>query len=384
MRIAMVNYVAGGHHVVYARDIVRALLHEGHQVVAVGPPEWAHAFSEGASGISIDLPMIAPGWRRRNSQFRDFVAQCFEACVAEAVDIVHLMYLDGFIEAVARVGLPRQMPVVATLHWYPFLGASLRVPRQWLKAWYSLKGLSWLDRHGMHLVVHSEMAARQLRLAGVANVTSLQYPYSGAMPRATAAVRLHVRDGLGLRDGDHLLLCFGGTRSDKGVDLAIASLARAGPHYRLLVAGAPHHFDHAALHSLASQHGVADRVILRLEHVPEQDIPGLFAAADAIVLPYRPVFTGQSGPLVMAAALGRPVIASDVPVLAETVQRFRLGSLFRTGDADDLARVLQAGLPRTAEASTAALASAASPDRFTTDMLGVYEQSHQAPKATTA
>jgi len=381
MRVAMVNFAAGGHHVVYERDIAETLRRSGHEAFAVGPLEWTSALAAVATPVRVDLPPIARRWRRRNAQFKQFISACFAACATAGVDVIHLMYLDGFIEAVARAGLPQRVAVVGTLHWYPFLGMSMRRPRQWIKSWYTRSGLAWLARRGMHLVVHSEHAARYLRSRGVLQVTALHYPNSGDMRAAPPEVRGQVRAELGVGAGEYLLLCFGGTRFDKGVDLAIEALSEASPNCRLLVAGEPHHFDAASLRSLTARHRVEDRVLLRLEHIRNEAIPGLFAAADVVLLPYRPMFTGQSGPLVMAAALGRPVIAADVPVLTETLTRFGLGHLFRAGDAHDLARALRAAPPELSPAASRSLAEAADPKRFAGAMLGVYGQACSASKA---
>ena len=144
MRVAMVNFAAGGHHVVYAKDIAEALRGSGHEAFAVGPLEWISALAAVATPVRVDLPPIANRWRQRNAQFKQFISACFTACTTAGADVIHLMYLDGFIEAVARAGLPTRAAVVGTLHWYPFLGTSMRRPRQWIKSWYTRSGLAWL------------------------------------------------------------------------------------------------------------------------------------------------------------------------------------------------------------------------------------------------
>jgi glycosyltransferase involved in cell wall biosynthesis len=58
-----------------------------------------------------------------------------------------------------------------------------------------------------------------------------------------------------------------------------------------------------------------ERVVLRLERIPEQDLAGLLAAADAVVLPFRRVTT--SGSAMLALSHGRPLIVPDLPALAD-------------------------------------------------------------------
>ena len=169
-------------------------------------------------------------------------------------------------------------------------------------------------------------------------------------------------------------MCFGGTRHDKGVDLAIAALAGTAPDIQLLVAGLEQDFDRHALLALARQHGVSERLVLHLGHVPAADVAPIFAAADALLLPYRPVFTGQSGPLTIAGALGVPVIAADVPVLAETVVGHGLGGTFKAGSVRALQAVLRSEWPRADAAAQRRFAAACDPQRFAACNVEIYEQ----------
>ncbi len=65
-----------------------------------------------------------------------------------------------------------------------------------------------------------------------------------------------------------------------------------------------------------------------------RDTQPFYAAADCIVLPSY--HEGMSNVLLEAAAMGRPVIASDIPGCRETVEDGVSGFLCRVGDAHDL------------------------------------------------
>jgi glycosyltransferase involved in cell wall biosynthesis len=69
--------------------------------------------------------------------------------------------------------------------------------------------------------------------------------------------------------------------------------------------------------------------------VPASDIPGLFAAADALVLPYRSGTASQNA--LMAFEFGRPVIASRAGAIAAAVEDGVNGLLCAPGDVADLA-----------------------------------------------
>jgi glycosyltransferase involved in cell wall biosynthesis len=72
--------------------------------------------------------------------------------------------------------------------------------------------------------------------------------------------------------------------------------------------------------------------------VPASQIPALFAAADALVLPYREATASQNA--LLAFAHGLPVITTTAGALADHVRDGVDGLTCAPGDADDLARAL--------------------------------------------
>jgi glycosyltransferase involved in cell wall biosynthesis len=215
---------------------------------------------------------------------------------------------------------------------------------------------------------------QRLRSIGLGNVHVIDYPNACAQSTASADSRSRGRALLDLPVAARLLLCFGGTRHDKGVDLAIAALAATPSDVHLLVAGAAQDFDEKALNALARRYGVEDRLLLRLGHVPDDEVALLFCAADVVLLPYRPMFTGQSGPLAIAGSLGVPVIGADVPVLYETIVDHGLGKTFRAGSVDSLAMALCGTWPCIDPAAQRLFAVASDPMRFAAGNLAVYQQ----------
>jgi glycosyltransferase involved in cell wall biosynthesis len=109
-----------------------------------------------------------------------------------------------------------------------------------------------------------------------------------------------------------VLLFFGRLSLYKGLGVlldAMPAIWDAVPATRLVIAGAGELPDHAAL---------ADpRVEVRHEHVPESEVPALFAAATAVMLPY--VQASQSGVGSRAKSYGRAMVVSDVGGLPELV-----------------------------------------------------------------
>jgi glycosyltransferase involved in cell wall biosynthesis len=150
------------------------------------------------------------------------------------------------------------------------------------------------------------------------------------------------------------LLFFGKVQHYKGVEDLLVAL-RSVPQISLVVAGA---CEDAELGARLAQGAVAlgERVTLRLDHVPEAEIPGLFAGASCCVLPFRAITT--SGSVLLAMAAGRPVLIPDLPALdhlpADAVLRYPRG-----------VAGLRAALAALADADPASLADrGASAQRF--------------------
>lgn len=163
------------------------------------------------------------------------------------------------------------------------------------------------------VIVHSDAQAALARELGVAadrvRVTPLPFPgitgATGARPPLPSAGE----------PGRVRLLFFGTIRRYKGLDLLLEALADV-PGASLLVAGdfwEPVEDYRARITEL----GLDDRVELRPGYVDTADIPGLFAASDALVMPYR---SGTASIVsTMARQSGRPVIVTDVGTLAADV-----------------------------------------------------------------
>jgi glycosyltransferase involved in cell wall biosynthesis len=108
------------------------------------------------------------------------------------------------------------------------------------------------------------------------------------------------------------LLFFGRIEYYKGLDTlldAMPAVWERQPEVTLTAAGSGDIPEHPVL---------ADpRVTLRAEHVPEADLPGLYAASTCVVLPYRQA--SQSGIGSEAKQYGRPLIVTDVGGLPDLV-----------------------------------------------------------------
>jgi glycosyltransferase involved in cell wall biosynthesis len=135
------------------------------------------------------------------------------------------------------------------------------------------------------------------------------------------------------------LLFFGIVRPYKGLDVLLHALARAPAHLTLTVAG-EFWGGTGETEKLIAELGLAGRVRLRPGYLPASEIPALFAAADALVLPYREATASQNA--LLAFAHGVPVITTTAGALADSVRDGVDGLTCAPGDTEDLLRALEA------------------------------------------
>ncbi len=150
-----------------------------------------------------------------------------------------------------------------------------------------------------------------------------------------------------------LFLLFGRLRAYKGLDLlrdAWPLLRARYPRARLLVVGEGD--PEALAPGLATLPGV--RVEARW--LAEAEIPGLIAAADAVVLPYREA--SQSGVVALAHALGVPAVVTPLGGLAEQVHDGVDGAVAGAATPAALAQAMARLCPEAARARLAAGAAA--------------------------
>jgi glycosyltransferase involved in cell wall biosynthesis len=322
--IALIDPVSTGHHIEYCRWVAGAILDRGMQCLVVGPDALVDAVQASHPTVAkAAIPFRTRGGRvgREVGKLR-FMSRAAAVVRDHGCDVVHLLYLDGFIVALAstqrRFG---SATLFATLH-SGYMLVAISGTLLW-QAW-ERRALRRMVRAQLRTFVHGAALAEAVadEIAG-ADPIVVAYPID-QLPNTTVN-QTDARERLGLDRHARLLLAFGGTRHDKGVDLAIAALALLPDDVRLVVAGKAEHFTATDLMRIAKCHDVADRVDLHLGFVPDVDVPAWFAAINAVVIPYRRAFTGQSGPLTIAAGLGRPVVASDGWTTGATVRAYRLG-----------------------------------------------------------
>jgi glycosyltransferase involved in cell wall biosynthesis len=199
---------------------------------------------------------------------------------------------------------------------------------------------AWTARHlttHFHAITHAvkESAIRTLGIPKE-RITVIE---RGRDPRRLGipsfAKRSAARKLLELEEADQVLLTVGRQEYQKGQRYlleAMEDVVADWPNAILLVAGRTGHAT-PELQRLHEASPVRDRVRF-LGH--RDDVPTVLAAADVFVFPS--LYEGLGGSVIEAMALGLPIVASDIPALAEVVERDRNAILVPPADPAALTR----------------------------------------------
>lgn len=94
---------------------------------------------------------------------------------------------------------------------------------------------------------------------------------------------------------------------------------------------------------------------LHIGFVDDDEIAGLFANADYLVLPYQDL--AQSGAITVAFNYSVPVITSDIPQFQEFVEEGRNGYMFKSEDVQGLKEVMKKALLQSKDTYTSLVSS---------------------------
>jgi glycosyltransferase involved in cell wall biosynthesis len=171
------------------------------------------------------------------------------------------------------------------------------------------------------LILDDEEGASQLNRLGATTVQMLSDP----IEQATVASEKELP--YDLLPGSKLLLAFGSIIPRKNLDNIIRSLADCGDEkVTLLIAGKGKPEYVANLETLAQVYDSNDsvQVIIENRFVSDEEMEGLFAAADGIVMVYLN-FYGSSGVLGRSAKYSTPVLVANEGLIAALTRRHHLG-----------------------------------------------------------
>jgi len=197
-----------------------------------------------------------------------------------------------------------------------------------------------------HIFVHTERMKSELGsdfCIAESKVCVVPFGINNTVPDTALSIAEAKRQ-LGISGGDRTLLFFGNIAPYKGLEYLISAfseLSNKDRSYRLIIAGKPKGSEGywKQIHQVIARSRIRDRVIERIDYIPDEETELFFKAADVLILPYTRVF--QSGVLFLGYSFGLPAIASDVGTLKEEIIEGQTGFVFKPQDSFDLAKTIR-------------------------------------------
>ncbi|HEY0442851.1 MAG TPA: glycosyltransferase family 4 protein, partial [Candidatus Limnocylindrales bacterium] len=228
-------------------------------------------------------------------------------------------------------------------------GRFARLPGLWRRL-LARRERAWARSADAVLTANRPYADALQRIVGARPVVIFNGPVS-VVPEAARTRRFH--ELFRLDPATRVALSLGAVVPHRGIEEACVAIG-AVPDAVLVVVGDG--ASKATLESTARSLVHADRIHF-LPAVPPQDIPAWTAAADVAVMPIQPSTINHrlTTPTRLFDALGAgvPVVASDLPGMAEIVRETGCGVLCNPSDPADIARGIRAILDAPADRRSA-------------------------------
>ncbi len=214
---------------------------------------------------------------------------------------------------------------------------------------------SWLNRLTLriqynlcdHIFLHTEQMKQELSrdfAVPAHKTTVIPFGINNSVSD-TALTSAQAKQRLGLRGEEKTILFFGNIGPYKGLEYLVEAfhlVAAHDPFYRLIIAGKPRGSCEPYLQQVQEiirRNSSGERILQKIEYIPDDDTEIYFKAADLLVLPYKQIF--QSGVLFLGYSFGLPILATDVGSLRDDIIEGKTGLVCKPCDAADLARSIE-------------------------------------------
>jgi glycosyltransferase involved in cell wall biosynthesis len=311
------------------------------------PAQHLVAAESPADAVETDAYRVVPCFRRNE----DYVEQVSTTVGKEAPDVAIFQYSndvfgddDRFPRLLARLRGQGIETVVNTHSVYP---------ERWRTRYRPGRTSGAFDRavaaHASAFTVHSDRMRADLIARGIPGDQIVVIPHGSRAMEVRDPVAS--RRELGIPADAKVVLFFGFVWLGKGLSFLLdvfADVHRRLPDAYLFVGGHTRKsiwgFYMTYLRARMRLLGIADRSRLWGSYVPEEAVPGIYAAADVVALPYRQDYSSVSGVVHQTAGIGKLMLCSQVAKFDEVSARIdsslTVGAHDRRAWADGLTKLL--------------------------------------------
>ena len=236
-------------------------------------------------------------------------------------NVVCLLHLDTIyaVPFLFRTLRKNHDSIVGVLHWFPKDKKRQRL----------LKGTAkYLDV----IVVHSDYIKWQLSKINIDNVVVIDYPVFCNVD-LQKIIRRHP-------SGKKVFTCLGGSRIDKGPDVLAESFKYIPKGQRdkvkIVVAGEELDVPYSFIKKQAEINHI--QIEFCNKRMSNEEYWNFIVNTDVILLPYKRIFTGNSGPMTDGVSLNKYILGPNEGNLGYLIKKYNLGSTFQIENPESLGR----------------------------------------------
>ena len=240
------------------------------------------------------------------------------------VDIIHLLYIDSLYKCpLIDKKLNRDKKYIGTLHWVP-------------KDAFRQNLLKRFSKKIELIIVHSEFLEEELNKIGIKNVKTIEYPSFININNKNIKKDKELKDKI-------VISCLGGTRKDKGLDILSEAFkfidSKCKEKIVFNICGIEQDIKYDDIMMSAKENNI--NVICKNKFLTEEEYEEEIYKTDVILLPYRKIFTGNSGPMTDGIYADKFILGPNNGNLGYLIKKYNLGSTFIQENYNDLAREIE-------------------------------------------
>jgi len=184
------------------------------------------------------------------------------------------------------------------------------------------------------IIVHSEYSKSILRNNGIKNVEVIDYP---------SFYNYEVKRNKDMTNGKIVLTLLGGTRYDKGIDIFLEALQYLNESVKkqllINIKGREEYFKKGYIVNILNKNNV--KYDIDLNYISDKDFISNVESSDIILLPYRKIFTGNSGPMTEGVSREKCIIGPNEGNIGFLIKKYNLGYTFEAENPKSLALAIE-------------------------------------------
>lgn len=241
--------------------------------------------------------------------------------------ILHLLYLDPLYMLGPLFRKSKNKKIIGTLHHYP---------QNKIKEILFKISSKQIDK----IIVHSDYLKDQLINLGVQNIEVIDYPvFNKYEIDDIEKIKLE----FGLDSKKYTISALGGTRQDKGLDILLDSFKYINENIKnkiqINICGKEEDIKRHYIINKCKDLNISYRI--KLDYLTDEEFYKNVAISDSIIIPYRKIFNGNSGPMTEGIYQNKPIVAPNSGNLGYLMENYNLGFTFESENPKSLALAIE-------------------------------------------